>query len=76
MQNNYLLHFPNTFTLFINNNCVLDVRMFTRRLTICKNPDMADVKSYNSILKAIILGDTVYTTLLSEGRRKQPSCQG
>lgn len=44
MHNNYLLHFPNTFTLLINNNCVLDVKMFTRRLTICKSPDMADVK--------------------------------
>lgn len=44
MHNNYLLYFPNTFTLLVNNTCVLDVRMFTRRLTICRSPDIADLK--------------------------------
>lgn len=75
MHNNYLLHFPNTFTLLVNITCVLDVKMFTRRLTICKSPDIADVKSYNSIWKAIISSDAAYTALLSQGRIKQPSCQ-
>lgn len=44
MHDNYLSHFSNTFTLLVNNNCVLVVGMFTRRLTICKSPAMEDVK--------------------------------
>lgn len=39
VHNNYQSHKANEFTLLVNNNCVSNVKICSRKLTICKSTD-------------------------------------